>query len=218
MLPVHLPVMDRRCRSCRYLWSHCACPHGTKTWYNRHLLLGEPPCDLCRDAGRAAQHPAACVGCGRPMGSIDPVPRCHDCRAADRVKICEGCGGEFDARPDQRSCSPSCVRRPRWSERPRPHEPGYTAAAGYGSSHQRLRAEWAPLVEAGGVECAAPVCVMPERLIGAGQAWDLGHLPDRSGYRGPEHERCNRVEAGVRSGEIRRARGEVPADRCAGAG
>src|SRR5262245_43062993 len=59
---------------------------------------------------------------------------------------------------------------------------------GYGVAHQRLRAQWAPLVAAGRVSCAR--C---GKLIEPGAAWDLGHDDhDRRKYRGPEHQSCNR--------------------------
>jgi hypothetical protein len=67
-----------------------------------------------------------------------------------------------------------------------------TAARGYGSRHQALRKEWAPLVDAGHAVC--PRCRRP---IIPGQAWDLGHDDhDRSIYTGPEHTSCNRATAG----------------------
>lgn len=58
---------------------------------------------------------------------------------------------------------------------------------GYGGSHQRLRRSYANLVAAG--KCRCPKCGL---LIEPGSPWDLGHRPDRQGYLGPEHRRCNR--------------------------
>jgi hypothetical protein len=58
-----------------------------------------------------------------------------------------------------------------------------TVARGYGHLHQKLRAEWAPRVAAGRVNCWR--C---GRLIRPGEPWDLGHDDnDRTLYRGPEH-------------------------------
>jgi hypothetical protein len=63
-----------------------------------------------------------------------------------------------------------------------------TTQRGYGAKHQALRAWWTPYVDAGTVDCWR--C---RRLITPGTAWDLGHDDhDRSIYRGPEHQRCNR--------------------------
>lgn len=62
---------------------------------------------------------------------------------------------------------------------------------GYGWSHQKLRAQWAPRVAAGGVSCAR--CHRP---IEAGTPWQLGHTDDRKGYTGPEHSSCNLSAAG----------------------
>jgi hypothetical protein len=55
-----------------------------------------------------------------------------------------------------------------------------------------------PIVAAGQAWCTAPVCLEQYRWIRPGTEWDLGHLPDRSGYAGPQHARCNRSEAGIR--------------------
>lgn len=94
---------------------------------------------------------------------------------------------------------------------PRPHSgvfhisgvimsvPGSTYARGYDYRHEQLRAWWKPKVEAGGIPCFAIVCLMPNRLILPGQLWDLDHTPDRTGYLGPSHRRCNRA-AGARKG------------------
>ncbi|WP_328339511.1 hypothetical protein [Micromonospora sp. NBC_00421] len=63
---------------------------------------------------------------------------------------------------------------------------------GYGPAHEQERERWRPAVERGEVDCAAPTCVMPERRIKVGQLWDLGHTDDRTTWRGPEHQLCNR--------------------------
>jgi hypothetical protein len=64
---------------------------------------------------------------------------------------------------------------------------GKTTQRGYGTAHQRERKRWAREVEKGVVACAR--CGRP---IAPGTPWDLDHLPDRSGYLGPSHRRCNR--------------------------
>lgn len=70
---------------------------------------------------------------------------------------------------------------------------GSRQARGYDAEHDRLRREWALKVATGTIRCASPEC---RRVIAPGERWDLGHTPDRRGYRGPEHERCNRSEGG----------------------
>jgi hypothetical protein len=61
-----------------------------------------------------------------------------------------------------------------------------SSARGYGSTHQTRRSAVARDV-AEGTLCAR--CGQP---ILPGQAWDLGHTDDRTGYSGPEHATCNR--------------------------
>lgn len=62
---------------------------------------------------------------------------------------------------------------------------------GYGYEHKKLRKQIAPQVDAGGAKCWR--CGLP---ISKGEPWDLGHDDDdRSRYRGPEHQRCNRATA-----------------------
>lgn len=64
---------------------------------------------------------------------------------------------------------------------------------GYDANHVRLRADWAPKVATGKVNCWR--CGEP---IAPTEPWDLGHDDnDRRKYRGPEHaHRCNRAAAG----------------------
>ena len=58
-----------------------------------------------------------------------------------------------------------------------------TSARGYGWSHQKLRAQWAPKVARGDVACWR--C---GRLIGPHEEWHLGHDDnDRTVTHGPEH-------------------------------
>ena len=83
---------------------------------------------------------------------------------------------------------------------------GSTTQRGYGVQHVALRAELAPAVERGEVNCWR--CGRP---IKPGQAWDLGHDDhDRTLYRGPEHARRSATCRGNRSvgashGQRRRA-------------
>lgn len=65
---------------------------------------------------------------------------------------------------------------------------------GYDAAHDRQRNALKPDVEAGLVNCWR--CGLP--ITGP---WDLGHDDvDRSVYRGPEHQACNRAVSGRRDG------------------
>lgn len=64
-----------------------------------------------------------------------------------------------------------------------------TTERGYGSAHQRERAKWKPIVDAGQANCWR--C---GRWLNPLLPWDLGHDDhDRSRYRGPECLPCNRA-------------------------
>jgi hypothetical protein len=64
---------------------------------------------------------------------------------------------------------------------------GKTKARGYGGSHQKLRRAWARQVAAGVETCRR--CGL---TIDPSEPWDLDHTPDRTGYLGPSHRKCNR--------------------------
>lgn len=83
---------------------------------------------------------------------------------------------------------------------------GKTADRGYGSSHQKERARWQPVVAAGNAWCAEPVCLEPSRWIPPGSPWHLAHDTGQRGYRGPAHRRCNLAERNRRRPQRRRAR------------
>jgi hypothetical protein len=80
-----------------------------------------------------------------------------------------------------------------------------TSARGYGWEHQKIRRQWAKIIEAEGTDCHALVCVMPTREIGPGDAWHLGHTADRGGYTGPEHPKCNTRDGAKRATAARLA-------------
>lgn len=74
-----------------------------------------------------------------------------------------------------------------------------TTERGYGSAHQRERAKWKRVVEAGQANCWR--C---GAWLDPSQPFDLGHDDiDRSIYRGPECRPCNRA-AGARASNQRR--------------
>ena len=82
---------------------------------------------------------------------------------------------------------------------------GRTTALGYGYSHQKLRARWAKVVEAGEVTCGK--C---GRLIRPGTPWDLSHpRDDKSLPPEPWHASCNKSYASAVT-KPRRRRGNPP--------
>jgi hypothetical protein len=109
-------------------------------------------------------------------------------------KPCIGAGGPCPTKALTRHSSGRCehCRRRHWNTR------GTTIQRGYGPEHQRLRQQWAPIVEAGGVLCWR--CQNP---INPGDDWDLGHDDlDRSVYRGPEHRAHNRATKNCRASRM----------------
>ncbi len=86
-----------------------------------------------------------------------------------------------------------CAEHRRAQERAR----GSRQQRGYDTTHDRLRAQWAPKVATGRVRCHSPRCLRPDDpLIHPDEPWDLGHTEDRRSYHGPEHAACNRSAGG----------------------
>lgn len=79
--------------------------------------------------------------------------------------------------------------------------PSSAADRGYGPEHTSQRAQLAPIVASGRAMCAEVICLMPSRRIDPGEPWALGHTPDRSGWVGPCHVKCNEFEASRRGGQ-----------------
>ena len=95
-------------------------------------------------------------------------------------------------------------RRPR---APRKRMQGSAAERGYDYKHQKKRAQYKPVVDAGMGWCHAMVCLEERdgrsRQIMPGTAWHLGHTADRSAWTGPEHARCNLSDGAVRGNRMR---------------
>lgn len=75
-------------------------------------------------------------------------------------------------------------------------KPGGTTARGYGRAHQVEKDKHRPTVDSGQALCTEPICLMPDRWIKPGTAWDLSHDRLNGGYLGPSHATCNRAEGG----------------------
>jgi hypothetical protein len=97
-----------------------------------------------------------------------PYRPCLDCGAVSTRTRCPACASLRSRARDARR--------------------GTSTERGYDGDHRRLRRQWAPLVDAGLVDCAR--CGRP---ISPGTPWDLGHDVDRSVHSGPEHAGGNRA-------------------------
>ena len=80
-----------------------------------------------------------------------------------------------------------------------------TTKRGYGAHHQALRERLHPQVEAGVVPCAR--C---GELIAPGERWELDHAPEKLGYLGPSHFKCNRSAGGKLGAAITNCRRAAP--------
>ena len=88
---------------------------------------------------------------------------------------------------------------------------GSSSARGYGRAHQAVREAVREDVEAGTTDCArCGLRILP------GEAWDLGHTDDRTGWTGPEHARCNRAAPRLAGHLARNGSSPSAADRGAG--
>lgn len=88
---------------------------------------------------------------------------------------------------------------------------GTSTQRGYGTAHKKLRAQWEPLVASGQAFCHSAVCLMASRWIQPGTPWHLGHTPDRTGWTGPEHEKCNEADGARRGNRMRGMQQRQPA-------
>lgn len=65
-------------------------PHGTHAAYNRHIINGEPPCDLCWDGERAYQRAAKrrhrAAAKARDRALVDEIAVERACRG-ERVRL-----------------------------------------------------------------------------------------------------------------------------------
>lgn len=91
------------------------------------------------------------------------------------------------------------TRRPPYCDECRPKQEkarGTRQQRGYDRGHDAERARWQRRLNAGEmVFCHNPECKTPRTPIDP-TSWDLGHTPDRTGWRGPEHPYDNRAEGG----------------------
>lgn len=110
---------------------------------------------------------------------MPPLRPCLDCTRLTSGSRCPSCADKVNR-----------VKNRRQDERR-----GSSTDRGYDAQHQRERAEWVPIVEAGGVHCrraASGKCVADSPVIRPDQAWHLGH-PDAQcdAPKAPEHVICN---------------------------
>lgn len=86
---------------------------------------------------------------------------------------------------------------------------GSTTARGYGGNHVAARRRWLELLrQLGALQCTR--CAQP---VYFGDAVDLDHTDDRSGYLGLAHRGCNRSAGASKGGRIRTDRQRAAARR-----
>lgn len=73
--------------------------------------------------------------------------------------------------------------------------------------HRDLRKHYQQDIDAGHGRCTEILCLYPTRHIPPGSTWHLAHTPDRTGYLGPAHPRCNLNAAAKQGNRTQRARG-----------
>jgi hypothetical protein len=69
-----------------------------------------------------------------------------------------------------------------------------TRERGYGAAHQHQRARWQRIINQQPIKCATCPTIIPRHATN----WDLGHTPNRTGWLGPQCQRCNRADGGRR--------------------
>lgn len=75
-------------------------------------------------------------------------------------------------------------------------ERGTRQQRGYDAAHDRMRRTWQKRLDSGElIACSNPTCQSPGIPVDP-KRWHLGHTPDRTTWRGPEHPTCNLAEAG----------------------
>lgn len=105
-----------------------------------------------------------------------------------RPRPCIGHNGECPTRSLTTNPTGRCNTCRRGHDKAR----GSREQRGYTPQHRAIRTGYEPAVKAGLITCWR--CGQP---ITPEQPWDLGHDDhDRTRYRGPEHQACNRATAG----------------------
>lgn len=143
-----------------------------------------PVDEFARDASKSSGRKGYCKACDAARcrdyyarSGEQKKARLQTVRDAAGPRRCRRCG---DPTPSRRRQFCDACRPPQKSR------PG-TTQRGYGHSHQKLRAELAPEVSTGRVECSR--C---GSFIAPGSPWVLARNPeDRSQYAGPAHRSCH---------------------------
>lgn len=146
---------------------------------------------MCAQASTSAASPRG----ARAAGLSSPRPGENVTRPSTSTTGCHGRGAATGSSP--RGTNPMPFRGT---------DKASSSARGYGISHQRERARWKLIVDAGNAYCAQPVCVMAARWIAPGSQWCLGHTADRTAYLGPVHRACNEMDGARRGSRIAHAK------------
>lgn len=189
--------------------SFCGDRCQNRYYYLRRVRTSGRPCAACGKPmsvtrTSAPEGRARCLPCRRAARGLEPEQLYRDAVKAGLLnknrgpRQCRRCSKQFESGRRLKFCSEECARKDRYA-RGSGSKPS-TSARGYGSAHQKLRAEMLPL--AYGTPCHFCAVVMRE-----GDYLHLDHTEDRVGYRGMVHAACNLRDGSRRGGEAgRRAR------------
>lgn len=204
------------CKQCRVLFApqnkrgrpsaFCGKRCQNRYFYAQRVQLGLLTCATCSRPMQASrtsrpQGLARCLPCRRATHGLRPDESVNEAKRSGRIPCakkrgdCHRCGSPVPSGTKRwKYCTDECFRKARNARGS--GRPG-TSRRGYGTAHQKLRAELLPL--AYGARCHFCGDLMQE-----GDDLHLDHTEDRSGYRGITHSACNIADGSRRGGQAMR--------------
>ncbi len=177
--------------------------------YKRKQQRADLTCASCgigmvRGANSRPQGEATCRPCQRRAHGLGPDERVNDTRRPGKLAAkrgdCHWCKRPVPTRGKRwKYCCDDCFVAARRTRGFGVAAKSSAHARGYGTAHQKLRAELLPY--AYGTDCVLCGDVMEE-----GEDLHLDHTEDRSDYRGFAHARCNVRDGARRAAQAARLR------------